>query len=126
MDEWDPSGCSLFSVQQQLYGLSQLDCPPLPRICREVRQQHPEDYSLKGHLLACVAASKLNLPVVKAELRDLKVALDQVDRTLAPQEGGEVDVGADAGAIAVQAGAPSVGEEDFKVSSGEARRALQL
>ena len=60
-----------------------------------MRQQHPEDFSLKGHLGACAGAAKLNLAAVKAELRDLKSELVQVDKTLQQQAEGAAEGGTD-------------------------------
>ena len=77
---------------------------------REVRQQHPQDFSLKEHLVACHAAAKLNLPITKAELKELGAALAQVDRTLQQQQqaGTEAEEGSAGGGQAER-------EEEFKV-----------
>ena len=67
-----------------------------------MRKQHSEDYSLKGHLVACATAAKLNLAVTKAELKDLRSELVQVDKTLQTQAAeGSASGGSD--------------QEDFKV-----------
>ena len=87
-----------------------------------MRQQHPQDFSLKEHLVACHAAAKLNLPITKAELKDLKAALAQVDRTLQQQQ--------PAGAEAVEetaGGGQAEREGEFKVGPcGEAEEGQSI
>lgn len=54
-----------------------------------MQKQHPSSCSLKENMNACAAASKLNLAATKAELKDLRLELTQVEKTLAMQRAEE-------------------------------------